>query len=75
MPIWTPNRIFNAKFGSSEDAMRQAARDIMISVRPDLYSMRTALHTVGMAAPDYSEEEGIAIADAFTDKIMELVSH
>ncbi|RSK44879.1 hypothetical protein [Bacillus canaveralius] len=66
------NRFFNNKFVSNEDTLRLAARSAMVSLDPALVSLRIVLGT-DTNVPNYTDEEGIKIADAFSDKLMEHV--
>lgn len=67
------NTFFNIKYGSNEETLRAAARDIMTdNDNPVILAGREAMAYI-LEMPDYSIEEGNAIADAYADIFMELV--
>lgn len=66
---------YKNKFNSNENNLRLNASNIMIGDNPDITAARVALRgSMQMEVPYYTEEEGEIIANAFADKILDLVA-
>ncbi|GAQ19933.1 peptidoglycan binding domain protein [Oceanobacillus picturae] len=61
-----------ARFSGSENKLREESKRILISNSPFIAGMRELFDKIGEGSiPDYSpEEEGIIVAQAYSDKIM-----
>lgn len=68
------NPFFQNKFNGDESTMRNNAEEIMVGDNADIEAARQALRgSMGMEAPYYTDEEGRIIANAFADKVLDLV--
>ncbi|NRG39287.1 hypothetical protein, partial [Bacillus subtilis] len=66
---------YKNKFNSNENNLRLNASNIMIGDNPDITAARVALRgSMQMEVPYYTKEEGEIIANAFADKILDLVA-
>lgn len=70
------NEFFQNKFNGDEASMRSSAEEIMVGDDADISAARQALRgSMGMDAPYYTDEEGRIIANAFADKVLDLVKN
>lgn len=69
------NRFFSIKYSSNEYYMRESTTKVMISEEIVYTAGRTFLQGTGHDYPFYTGEEGIAIANGYTDKLMMLISN
>ncbi|MFG6672351.1 hypothetical protein ACGYLS_18795, partial [Bacillus subtilis] len=66
---------YKNKFNSNENNLRLNASNIMIGDDPDITAARVALRgSMQMEVPYYTKKEGEIIANAFADKILDLVT-
>lgn len=66
------NSFYNAKYGSNAQILRQAAIDVMVGTineTPQMAAGRWLLKNT-FSVPDFTDEEGKAIANAYTEKIL-----
>lgn len=65
-------QFFKNRFNENEEILRKQARDYMVGIQPDIWSARNMFKKV-FNVPDYNEDEGIKIANAFADLIISFV--
>lgn len=65
---------FDLRFNGDEEKLYEDAVEMMTGNGPVISTLRESLQLEGEVAPEYTDEEGIMVAKAFTDKFMYLLS-